>query len=78
MSAATASPAGQQDRPRDTLKYSDLSPQMIAILRLDASLSNTYGDTRSSKLLEGYEEWRKGITPQMREMLARRQAGCVR
>lgn len=78
MSAATASPAGQQDRPRETLKYSDLNPQMIAVISLDASLSNTYGDTRSSKLLQGYEEWRKGITPQKRELLARRQGGGVR
>lgn len=65
MSAPAASSAERQVEPRDTLKYSELSPEHIAVLRLDATLSDTYGSTKSKMILQGYEAFRKrsGVIP---------------
>lgn len=65
MSAPAASPAERTMHPRDTLKYSELKPEQVAVLRLDASLSETYGSTKSKMILQGYEAFRKrsGVIP---------------
>lgn len=47
-----------------TLRYPDLTPSMLGVLRLDAALTETYGDTRSAKLLAGHAAW-KSRTPQV-------------
>lgn len=53
-------------RPREEpFKYSELTPEHIAVLRLDAALSDTYGSTKSKMILQGYEAFRKrsGVIP---------------
>lgn len=50
------------------MKYQELTDPMRAVRRLDRALEGTYGDTRSSELLDGYDAWRKrsgSRTPQV-------------
>lgn len=57
-----------------SLRYPDLTPAMVGVLRLDAALEPAYGDNRSSKLLAGHAEWLKKTAS--RDLMARRQAGA--
>ena len=43
------------------MKYAELTPEMLAVLRLEKALERCYpqnGD-RASRVLDGYEAWRK-------------------
>lgn len=68
MSAATARPAERQAMPRDGLKYSEITPEILTILRLDKALQDAYGDDRSGKIVEGYELWRRKLSRSSREL----------
>lgn len=51
-----------------TLRYPDLTPALLAVLRIERALEPAYGDTKAPKILDGYDAWRKrsgSRTPQV-------------
>lgn len=50
-----------------TLRYSELSPEMVAVLRIERALETAYpqNGNKASLILQGYEAFRKrsGVIP---------------